>query len=212
MSSYATDSQLYWNDEDSLCACFFKSITGWLSTPTGNLKIRSYKTSGRGPGATEKKLGADGIALVQIEAPKTQLSGFFLFQAKKAKNKCGLLSGAFTQCEKMLKYTAASYLLVLLPQEVKMAGAMAVNSYNTGNDPHLTDIPFVSFPRFIVEHILQGVMLEPMEKAMLDIQTQKFKEEISHILTIVGGNNKNIEEAITKVDYYMNRLDLDVNE
>ena len=84
MSSYAADSLLNWNDEDSLCASFFMSITGQVSTPTGNLNVRIYKVRGRGPGAPENKLGADGIALVQINTPNTRLSGFFLFQAKKA--------------------------------------------------------------------------------------------------------------------------------
>lgn len=211
MSSYAADSGLNWNDEDSLCACFFKSITGWVSTPTGNLNIRSYKTRGRGPGAPEKKIGADGIALVQINTPNTQLSGFFLFQAKKTYGLSGLLSGASAECEKMLNHTAASYLLVLLPDEVKMAGAMAVKSYTTGIDPHLTDIPFVNFPRFIVEHILQGVMLEPLDKAM-SLLTPELKAEISHVITIVGGSNQHIEDAIMKVDFYINELELDVGE
>jgi hypothetical protein len=211
MSSYAADSGLNWNDEDSLCAEFFKSISGLLSTPAGDLIIRSYKTRGRGPGAAERKLGADGIALVQINTPSTQLSGFFLFQAKKAIAISSSLRGASDECIKMLDHTAASYLLVLLPTEVKMAGAMAVKSYVSGTDPHLTDIPFVNFPRFIVEHILQGVMMEPLDKAM-ELLTPELKKEISHVISIVGGNDQQIEEAMMKVDSYIRELELDIYE
>lgn len=207
--NYAIDSRLNWSDEDSLCSCFFKAITGWVSTPAGNLNIRSYKTRGRGPGAPEKKLGADGIALVQINTPNTKLSGFFLFQAKKAYGLSGRLSGASNDCLKMLDHTAASYLLVLLPDEVKMVGAMAVKSYMASADPNLSDIPFVNFPRFIVEHILQGVMLEPTDKAA-SLLTPELKTEISHVMTIVGASDQHIEDAIIKVNSQINELELDV--
>ena len=122
-----------------------------------------------------------------------------------------MLTGASSECEKMLNYTAASYLLVLLPYEVKMVGAMAVKSYVNGIDPHLNDIPFVNFPRFIVEHLLQGVMLEPLDKA-LSLLTPELKAEISHIITIVGGDNRHIEEALMNVESYIKELDLDVDE
>jgi hypothetical protein len=211
MSYYAADSRLNWNDEDSLCSSFFKSISGRVSTPTGSLSIRSYKVRGKGPGALERKLGADGIALVHINTPKTNLSGFFLFQAKKARGLSGSLRGAYSQCTKMLTHSAASYLLVLLEDEVKMVGAMAVGSYAPKSDPSLTDIPFVSFPRFVVEHVLRGVMLEPLNRAKI-LLTPDLREEIKHVISIVGGVNQQIADAIMKADRQLRELELDFEE
>jgi hypothetical protein len=82
-ASYAIDAMLKWADEDALCEHFFSCIRGTLKTPTGILTVKSYKTRGRGPGAAEKKLGADGICIVDIVTPNISLKGFFLFQAKR---------------------------------------------------------------------------------------------------------------------------------
>ena len=210
MSSYARDADLNWQDEDALCAQFIKSISGRTSTPAGDLQISGYKTRGRGQGAVEKKLGADGIALVQINTASTELSGFFLFQAKKAHSRRDTLRGSSSECKKMLTHTAASYLLVLLPDNVKMVGAMAVASYISHNDPHLADIPFVSFPRFIVEHLLQGIMIEPLDKSS-EMLTPDLKKEILHIISITGGQGKRIKDANEKVTSYLRRLELDIS-
>lgn len=127
MSAYASNSRLKWNDEDSLCEHFFASIGGTLTTPNGVLNLSSYKVRGRGPGAAEKKLGADGIGLVHIRTSNTNLTGFFLFQAKKSNLPSNILTGAKAECSKMLTHSAASYLLTLMPNEVKMVGAMAMH-------------------------------------------------------------------------------------
>ena len=55
----------------------------------------------------------------------------------------------------MLNHSAAGSLLTLLPTEVKMVGAMAVHA-TTGVEPALNDIPFLGFPRFLVEHLLRN--------------------------------------------------------
>ena len=92
-----------------------------------------------------------------------------------------------------------------------MVGAMAVTSYVSGTDPHLTDIPYVNFPRFIVEQILQGVMMEPLEKAS-KMLTPELKKEISHVVSIVGGRDQHIKESRMKVESHIRELEFDIDE
>jgi hypothetical protein len=162
-ADYAVDAMLKWADEDALCEHFFSCMRGTLTTPNGDLTVKSYKTRGRGRGAAEKKLGADGICIVDIATSNTALKGFFLFQAKKATSLSDTLRGASAGCSTMLSHTAASYLLTLMPTEAKMVGAMAVHSC-TRVDPPLNEVPYLNFARFAAEHLLQGIMLEPMNR------------------------------------------------
>lgn len=107
----------------------------------------------------------------------------------------------------MLQHSAASYLLVLMPHEVKMAGAMAVHSCKT-IDPPLNRIPFVSFPRFTVEQLLRGLMLEPFSKA-LSLFTGDLGDELKFVLTIIGSASNAMQEAQTLVEDEMNQLRID---
>jgi len=197
MTTYAADAMLKWGDEDTLCEHFFSSIRGSISTPTGVMSIQSYKIRGRGPGAPEKTLGADGIGLVSIATPYAKLSGFFLFQAKKAYSASDILRGARAGCSNMLCHSAASYLLILLPTLVKMIGAMAVHS-TTSREPSLSDIPYIGFPRFLTDHLLHGIMLEPLSRARTTL-TPALKAEIKHVISIVGSHEQQLEGALATI-------------
>lgn len=206
--NYAVDAQLKWADEDALCEHFFSCIRGTLVTPNGNLTVRSYKTRGRGPGATEKKLGADGICIIDIATPSTVLKGFFLFQAKKAASLSDTLRGATAECTTMLSHTAASYLLTLMPTEAKMVGAMAVHSCSRA-DPPLNEVPYVSFARFATEHLLQGIMLEPINR-LRSLASPELRAEIKMVVGILGRREDQIAEALTSLQTEIQALDLDL--
>lgn len=206
-ANYAIDAMLKWADEDALCEHFFSCIRGALKTPAGVLTVKSYKTRGRGPGAAEKKLGADGICIVDITTPNTNLKGFFLFQAKKAKLLTDKLSGAQVECSKMLSHTAASYLLTLMPDEAKMVGAMAVHSCTRG-DPALKEVPYVSFARFAGEHLLQGIMLEPMHR-LRDLLSPDLRAEINIVIGILGRERDQTSTALNSLQRDIQELGLD---
>lgn len=190
MERYGGEARLKWNDEDTLCEHFFKCLSGQVTMPTGKLEVTSYKTRGRGPGAGEKKLGADGIGLVFINTLKTSLAGFFLFQAKKAETQCRSLQDASIECSTMLSHSAASYLLVLFPSEVNMVGAMAIEACKK-KDPPLKMVPYIGFPRFFVEHILTGIMLEPLCRHD-KISSDELRREIRHVITFVVSESDGI--------------------
>jgi hypothetical protein len=193
MLRYSTDSMLYWADEDYLCGHFFSSISGACSFDIGKFNVKSYKLRGRGPSAPEKKIGADGIGIVILKYKDIQLQGFFLYQAKKAKNITDGLGKAKEGCDLMLSHTPASYLLVLMPEEIKMVGAMAVSA-NRKKYPSLNDLPFVSYPRFVIEHLLHGLMLEPLEKFRPTLSAD-LNGEIKNLTTIIGGSNQYIKDV-----------------
>lgn len=90
-------------DEDTLTGDFCGALrTGWQSdVPGWRWKVTYKKYSGRGKGATEKRIGADGIFEIQLEDPQTgeRESKGLLFQAKKRGNAKGLKK----QIEKMKK-------------------------------------------------------------------------------------------------------------
>ena len=207
-ADYAVDAMLKWADEDALCEHFFSCIRGTLATPTGDLTIKNYKTRGRGPGAAEKKLGADGLCIVDINTPNTRLSGFFLFQAKKAHLLSDTLRGASRECSNMLSHTAASYLLTLMPTDAKMSGAMAVHSC-TRVDPPLNEIPYVSFARFAAEHLLQGIMLEPMNR-LRDLVSPDLRAEIKIVVGVLGRGPDQTAEALKLMQMEIQALGLDV--
>lgn len=208
MEKYAVNSRLKWNDEDSLCECFFESIAGQLKTPSGTLHLRNYKIRGRGAGAPEKRIGADGIGLVSLKTDHIDLTGFFLFQAKKADSKTDYLRSAKSECLKMLGHSAASYLLVLLPAEVKFVGAMAVGSVS-GDSPRLRSLPSVGFPRFLIEYVLSGIMLEPLNKLRSTISSE-LASELAHVFAIIGGEDHQREAGWDKLKVELKELGMDV--
>lgn len=208
MGAYGAEADLKWEDEDTLTEHFFKSVSGELITTTGKLKISSYKTRGRGPAAAEKKLGADGICIVNIQTAIASLHGFFLFQAKKVERSKNALCDSSKECSTMLSHTAASYLLVLMRREAHMAGAMAVHSHKK-KDPPLNSIPYVSFPRFVDEQLLHGLMLEPMFNSSR-ILTPDLTKEIRHVLTIVGSRADAMLEAQKNVVIELEQMGLSV--
>jgi hypothetical protein len=162
---------------------------------------------GRGPSAPEKKLGADGLGIVSIKTAGADLEGYFLFQAKKAAGNSSSLRGSKSECTKMLFHSPASYLLVLMPSEVKMVGAMAVDAIQVG-DPSLHELPFVSYPRFITEHVLHGLMLEPL-KSLRKTMTSDLQAEIKYVIAISGGTARTVEQAMLSLDKELRDLDLE---
>jgi hypothetical protein len=209
LQTYAAGAEGAWNDEDTLCEHFLRSISGVLNTPTGQLQINRYKTRGRGPGAPEKKLGADIICLVNIQTSNAFLNGFCLIQAKKAKLLKDCLHKVSHDADVMLSQTAASYVMVLMPTEVTMSGAMAVHS-SRKKDPSLTEFPYVSFPRFAVEQLLNGLMLEPLTSHRR-VLTPELKAEVEHILMIVGGSKHAAAEGRSVAERQLAELGLDID-
>jgi len=106
----------------------------------------------------------------------------------------------------MLSHTAASYLLVLMRREVHMAGAMAVHSY-TKKDPPLNAIPYVSFPRFAVEQLLHGLMMEPISNSAR-VLTPDLRAEIIHVVTVVGAGPDAMVEAQKVAELQLSQLGL----
>jgi len=212
---YAARCPLKWNDEDSLTECFFAAISTTLVTAAGRLDVDAYKIRGRGPRAPENRIGADGIGIVHVDNPSTHLSGFFLFQAKKAHSQFDTLKHASAQCAKMLRYSPASYLLALLPGQVNLVSAMAVASVQ-GGDPSLNEVPFVSFPRFFVEHLLHGLMLEHLSQLKATVAPE-IAAEIRHVLTIIGGRDDRargvgVGELLADLDFQFERLEPELTE
>lgn len=109
----------------------------------------------------------------------------------------------------MLTHTAASYLLTLMPTEATMVGAMAVHSC-TRNDPSLNDVPFISFPRFAAEHILHGIMLEPMHR-LHDIIPPELSSEIKFVVGFIGQASNRIAEADSLIQMEIQELGLDID-
>jgi len=197
MTRYSHSSWSHWADEDSLCGHFFSSISGSCTLDTGEFKIDNLKIRGRGPSAPEKKIGADGLGIIDIAFPDISLKGFFLYQAKKSEDKTKALVGAKEECDVMLTHSPASYLLVLMPSEIKMVGAMAVSA-NLRKSPNLNNLPFVSYPRFVVEHMLHGIMLENYNKLRATLSSDLYGE-IKNITIAAGGSKKRVEEAIASI-------------
>lgn len=166
ITRYANAGRLSWNDEDALTQRFFDAIANpALQTNTGMLQIECYKVRGRGQKAPEHLLGADGLGLVHIETSTTLLDGIFLFQAKKADSETAALRDAKKQCAKMLQHSSASQLIVLLPDCVHVVSALAVTSVRNSM-AHLEDVPFMNFARFVVEQLLNGLMLAPLKDTL----------------------------------------------
>ncbi|MFH0783738.1 MAG: hypothetical protein V2B20_17530 [Pseudomonadota bacterium] len=202
--TYSKNSLLCWADEDFLCGHFFSSISGTCSFNFGNFDIKSYKLRGRGPSAPEKVIGADGIGIVILKYQDIHLKGFFLYQAKKAKTTGDGLGRAKEECDVMLTHTPASYLLVLMPTEVKMIGAMAVSA-NAKKSPSLNNLPFLSYPRFVVEHLLHGIMLEPLKNLRPTLSVD-LNSEIKNITAVIGGSEKYIDEVSKKLEQELSNI------
>jgi len=202
--NYSKSSRLCWADEDYLCGHFFSSISGTCSFDFGDFKLNSYKLRGRGPSAPEKKIGADGIGIVILKYEDISLKGFFLYQAKKAKTTSEGLRKAKDECDVMLSQTPACYLLVLMPDEIKMVGAMAVSA-NGKKYPSLNNLPFVNYPRFVIEHLLHGIMLEPLNKLRPTLSSD-LNSELKNITAIIGGSKKYISEVEGKLEEELSNL------
>lgn len=207
---YARSSRLCWADEDYLCGHFFSSISGNCAFDFGHFNLNSYKLRGRGPSAPEKKIGADGIGIVVLKCKYISLKGFFLYQAKKAEYTTDPLTKSKEECDVMLTHTPASYLLVLMPDDVKMVGAMAVSANNI-KSPSLNQLPFLGYSRFVVEHLLHGIMLEPLEKFRPTLSAD-INKEIKRITTFVGGDKEYIETVERQLIEKLSDLDLQQEE
>jgi hypothetical protein len=164
LRQYGRRSDHAWAEEDALCESFMAAISGAVETPAGRIEVTGHKVRGRGSESAEGRLGADGLGLVRIHTSDVNLDGFFLFQAKKAETKKDPLHKVRAQCTTMLSHTAASHLLVLMRHTVVVAGAMAVRAASVLH-PSLRRIPYVSFTMFVVEQLLRGLMLAPLEEA-----------------------------------------------
>jgi len=206
---YASRSSYKWKDEDALCEMFFSTLSGTRETPAGRIDIDSYKIRGRGPNAPEKRSGADGIGLVCLCTPTTSLSGFFLFQAKKADSETSKL-GAKAQCRTMLTRSAASILLTLLPDRAVVSGAMAVTAAE-GSDSRLDQIPFTGFHNFVADQILRGIMMEPLEETAVD-KLSDLVESPRLLVSIIAGRGRRaagLEPILEQLEFDLERLSLE---
>jgi hypothetical protein len=192
MEKYSRDAPYAQADEDSLTQAFISAISGEFKYQNLTVHLRGYKTRGRGPNATEKKLGADGLGIVYIETSDIQLHGFFLFQAKKSLDTTDNLGiTAKAQCQMMLSHTAASHLLVLRPDKVSFVGATAVVS--SVSDLSLVGLPYIGFPSFFKEILLHSFMLAPLEDGLFE-KYPDLSNEIRHILAITI-NDSDLSES-----------------
>jgi len=183
LEKYAARATLKWNDEDTLCESFVSAIAGSIVTTAGEFSIDSYKVRGRGPQADEKRMGADGIGLVSVRTQTTDLKGFFLFQAKKGDLR-EKLGDARAQCERMLGHSAASHLIVLGRDNVRVAGAMAVVA-TAATGPRLGTVPYCSFRHFVSDQLLRGLMVAPLEPPA-GWFADGFASQVRYILAIRG--------------------------
>ena len=197
---YASRSNLKWSDEDTLCEYFFGCFDGLVSTSAGKIDFSYAKIRGRGKGAKEKTSGADGLGILHISTDSTKLNGYFLFQAKKAKTERTRLTDASSACDRMLELTAASHLVVLLPDRAVWVGAMAGCAYQ-GADPMLTNIPYVGFPNFVMNQILSGLMVAPIEKPSFSYLLDKIDPVHIFGIDIINGNQRPVlREILMKED------------
>ncbi len=210
MKKYAQRSNWAFFDEDSLCEAFLSAVSGNITTPTASFSISGYKVRGRGPNAPEKKLGADGIGIFRLDTAEVSLSGFFLYQAKKTAKASIALSNVCSQSKNMLLHSSASQVMILMPKTVVFVGAMAASAVKIG-DPSLQELPYNSFPQFIVEQMLRGLMLAPLHEIQA-ICSQDLRTEINHILVLVASEPEHLENVKDQVVLDIADLNLDVEE
>lgn len=187
MAAYAENALLAWADEDAVTQAFISAVSGHFSHSDVSIELRGYKVRGRGPAPPELLLGADGLGLVFVNTSQVQLRGFYLFQAKKALNTTDAIEARVKlQCEVMLKTTAASQLLVLLPKRVAFVGAIAVTS-TVATSPRLSELPYGGFPHLVITELLCGLMMSPLDGAPFQ-NNKTLLQEISNILVILAAD------------------------
>jgi hypothetical protein len=207
MVNYASEAPHAYADEDSLCETLFRCLGRQpVKTDGGSLQFIGHKVRGRGPAAPEKKLGADGLWIVDIETPEASLHGFLLYQAKKTPSRsCSL--GARSQCDLMLSHTAASVLWALSPSDVRVAGAMAVAACK-GTACSLDHIPNTSFLKFVLLQMLRGHMLAPIS-AISSLQPL-LSSELRYALSLIGGSEDRVQMAVSRVRGQLSELGLEL--
>lgn len=210
MLHYAKRSSWAFADEDSLCEAFLSAVSGHVDTPTGRFSISGYKVRGRGRAAPEKKLGADGIGIFSLNTVEVSLSGFFLYQVKKTKDNSTKLVDVCSQSKDMLSHCSASQVMVLMPETVVFTGAMAVAALKAG-EPSLANLPYNSFPQFIGEQMLRGLMLAPFND-LKAIRSRDLLTEVKHILAITASEEGFLERAERRILREISELNLDIED
>lgn len=145
-------------DEPTLTGSFFSAIEDTfeaLQIPKYEVKVRVLR--GIGPNAPEHSLGADSICVLKVGFPGYQLSKGFLIQSKWAHEKhisverasSGYATPHFKvdseywrmrgQCERMLKVTPDSFVLVYSTMGFVVVPATAIVATQAG-----TELPSVS--------------------------------------------------------------------
>jgi len=206
---YSVNSAFAWADEDSLCQLFLTEVGRRPARAPGlDVQLQGYKTRGRGGGAGEKKLGADGLGVVRIETTHARVDGFFLFQAKKSSAQDTPLDRVREQSLTMLSHTSSSIVLVLCPGTVEVVSAMAVASHNKPQ-PRLSDVPYEDFARFVTDKLLRGFAMAPLDSAAF-LQDAALRGEIKQVLAIVAAEAHNIAAASVAVQQRLDAAGLNV--
>lgn len=130
-------------DEDTLTGDFFGRMrTGWHTNNEYEWRFHYNKVRGRGKGAMEKTIGADGIITLHYRNPKTGTDYYksLVFQAKKENNQID-----FDQWNKMKRFFPNGNMIV----------SYSANGYNsfvgtTNNKTNLCQIIATNFLNYTI--------------------------------------------------------------
>lgn len=218
LADYGRCAQWAWNDEDSLCELFLGALRKTSVAVAGStFRLNGYKVRGRGAGAGEKKLGADGLGVVRVRTATTTLNGFFLFQAKKCEKTSTRMPGVQGQSRTMLTHSAASVLMALLPNTVSIVSAMAAASHGR-TDPCLDELPYENFANFAVHQLLHGFVLAPLDGSPF-LKDRELLSQVKYVMTIIGAEVAVAAHVEAEVEQYLmeaglgalDPLDVDAN-
>jgi len=132
---------------------FTDRMLGAIETAIDNhiirgIRWRAWTLSDRGRNAQEKRLGADFIGVFTVALPDFKVSKGFLAQAKIAPVSSGAEHDRLReQCEKMLRFSAASFVFLYNQFCVRVVPAVSVLGVN---DP--SSLYSRSAQRFFEEH------------------------------------------------------------
>jgi len=88
-----------------------------------------------------------------------------------------------------------------------MVGVMAVHSC-TRRDPPLNELPYGSFAHFAAQHLLQGSMIDPMDR-LRDQVSSELLAEINNVVAILSREVQRTVEAFKLLQMDIQALGLD---
>ena len=97
------------------------------------VKLRGRHLSSKGPGAEEKKYGADMVLVLDADLPDAKISKGILIQTKMVNSDSAPVSESeskrlVSQCEAMLKITPASYVFTCSKNELNIYSATSIKA------------------------------------------------------------------------------------